>query len=43
MERYILIDTLTTHPLEPKNFSLDVQDDRELVRIAVKKNGLALQ
>ena len=42
MERYILIDTLKQHPLELANFP-EAQDDEELVRIAVKKNGLALQ
>ena len=42
MERYILVDTLKQHPLELANFP-EAQDDDELVRIAVKKNGLALQ
>ena len=39
MERYILIDTLKQHPLELTNFP-EAQDDDELVRIAVKNNGL---
>ena len=42
MERYILVDTLKQHPLELANFP-EAQNDDELVRIAVKKNGLALQ
>ena len=43
MERYILLDTLKQYPLELQNFSDEIQDDEELVRLAVKKNGLALQ
>jgi hypothetical protein len=43
MERYILVDSLSQHPLELQKFSADVQDDTELVRIAVKKDGMALQ
>ena len=42
MERYILIDTLKEHALELANFP-EAQDDNELVQIAVKKNGLALE
>lgn len=42
MERYILVDTLSQHPFELENFP-EAQDDDELVCIAVKKNGLALQ
>lgn len=43
MERNILIDTLKQYPLELKSFPFEVQDDEECVRVAVKKNGLALQ
>ena len=43
MERNILIDTLKQYPLELKSFPFEVQDDEELICIAVKKNGLALQ
>jgi hypothetical protein len=43
MERNILIDTLKQYPLELKSFPFEVQDDEELVCIAVKRNGLALQ
>lgn len=43
MERYILVDMLKQHPLELKNLPIQVQDDEELVRIAVKKDGSALQ
>jgi hypothetical protein len=43
MERYVLVDSLNQHPLDLQNLSADIQDDTELVRIAVKKNGLALQ
>ena len=43
MERNILIDTLKQYPLELKSFPFDAQDDEEIVCIAVKKNGLALQ
>ena len=43
MERNILIDTLKQYPLELKNFPLEGQDDEELVCIAVKKNGMALE
>ncbi len=42
MERYILVDTMSQHPLELKNYP-EAQDDTELVRLAVKKNGLALE
>lgn len=43
MERYLLIDTLKQHPHELKNLPDSVQDDEELVRIAVKRDGSALQ
>ena len=43
MERNILIDTLKQYPLELKSFPFEAQDDEEIVCIAVKKNGLALQ
>ena len=43
MERNILIDTLKQHPLELKSLPLEAQDDEELVCIAVKKNGMALE
>lgn len=42
MERYILVDTLKQYPLELEKYP-EAQDDDELVRLAVKKNGLALQ
>jgi hypothetical protein len=42
MERYILVDTLRQYPLELEKYP-EAQDDDELVRLAVKKNGLALQ
>lgn len=42
MERYIIVDTLKAHPMELKNYP-EYQDDDELVRIAVKKKGMALQ
>ncbi len=41
MERYILVDTLSQYPGELKNYP-EAQDDTELVRLAVKKNGYAL-
>lgn len=43
MERYLLIDTLKQNPHELKHFPDGVQDDEELVRIAVKKDGSSLQ
>ena len=42
MERYILVDTLSQYPNELKNYP-EAQDDTELVRIDVRKNGLALE
>ena len=42
MDRYILLDTMKYHPLDLKNYP-EAQDDNELVLIAVKKNGLALE
>ena len=42
MERHILIETLKHRPLELANLP-KAQDDYELVRIAVEKNGSALQ
>ena len=43
MERNILIDTLKQYPLELKSFPFEAQDDEEIVCIAVKKNGMALE
>ena len=40
MERYILVDTLKQYPLELEKYP-EAQDDDELVRLAVKKNGLS--
>lgn len=42
MERYIIVDTLKNYPLELEKYR-EHQDDTELVQIAVKKNGMALQ
>jgi hypothetical protein len=42
MDRNILLDTMKYHPLDLKNYP-EAQDDNELVLIAVKKNGLALE
>lgn len=42
MDRSILIDTMKYHPLDLKDYP-EAQDDYELVLIAVKKNGLALE
>lgn len=41
MERYILVDALSQYPTELKNYP-EAQDDTELVRLAVRKNGYAL-
>ena len=42
MEKYIVIDTIKQHPLELEHYP-DYHDDSEVVLLAVKKNGLALQ
>ena len=42
MDRHILIDTLKQYPFALAEYP-EAQDDKELVQIAVKKNGSALQ
>ena len=42
MEKYILIDSLKRNPFILKDY-VDFQDDEEIVKVAVKKNGLALK
>ncbi len=43
MERNIIVETLRYHPLDLEKLPFEVQDDEELVRLAVSKNGLALE
>ena len=42
MEKYILIDSLKRNPFILKDY-VEFQDDEEIVNVAVKKNGLALE